>query len=604
MGGFAGLFSLEGRPIDARELRTLAAACRRPAAATDYWVCGAMGLAVRHRDRVDSDDSALGPVGFAIDGWTDGPQPRRASDLSSFFQANGEFAVALCDSASRSVVLARDPMGARRLHYALVARTLVFASEIKAILAAPGIHAEPDPDAVTDHVLDRWIEPDRTCFLGIHSVPPGHALVATPDGVRTERFWQFDTSTRIRCGSIEEYADAFREVFGRAVRRRMPPGRVAVSVSGGLDSSSVYVQAVHSAGIESDRITGIHLAFPRNTPADEERFVATLDGVGRNPVHRIPHPLIGMLSSARAVVANLETPDVAWEAFDALCMEARGRGCSVLLDGDFGDEVLFPRRYLVDCVTAGSWLTPRRHLRAFSAGVPGSQSYYRGEFRAAVVRGIAPRAVFRAAKRAARARRRASYPACYSRPMLERLLERQLDRYSRRGPSAHHDEYLQWAHSGHGYFNVQRQTTAAAMHGLEIASPFRDRDLIQLLMALPGHVVTWQGTPKGLLRHAMRGVLPEAIRTRAGKADFTHLVNADALQAREAILGALTPRALIAQYGFVDGGALSRAASDMLEAIGRDTAHDSALASWRLFGLVALEYWLQHFFGTGSCTTS
>jgi len=63
MGGFAGLFSLEGRPIDARELRTLAAACRRPAAAADYWVCGAMGLAVRHRDRVDSDASALGPVG-------------------------------------------------------------------------------------------------------------------------------------------------------------------------------------------------------------------------------------------------------------------------------------------------------------------------------------------------------------------------------------------------------------------------------------------------------------------------------------------------------------------------------------------------------------
>jgi asparagine synthetase B (glutamine-hydrolysing) len=92
--------------------------------------------------------------------------------------------------------------------------------------------------------------------------------------------------------------------------------------------------------------------------------------------------------------------------------------------------------------------------------------------------------------------------------------------------SKHAEECYQHANSKY-HLNVLEETNKmSASYGLEPAYPFMDRDLISFIMAIPGEVVNWQGVPKGLFREAMRGVLPEAIRLRRWKADFTDFINA------------------------------------------------------------------------------
>src|SRR5204862_1175687 len=91
---------------------------------------------------------------------------------------NGDFAYALWDRPRRRLVLARDRMGVRPVYYTVVDGTLVFASEVKALLEHPGVRAELDPLAL-EQVFTFWFPlAPRTPWQGIFELPPGHQLVA------------------------------------------------------------------------------------------------------------------------------------------------------------------------------------------------------------------------------------------------------------------------------------------------------------------------------------------------------------------------------------------------------------------------------------------
>ena len=133
-----------------------------------------------------------------------------------------------------------------------------------------------------------------------------------------------------------------------------------------------------------------------------------------------------------------------------------------------------------------------------------------------------------------------------------------------------------------------------AVYGLEPAYPFIDRDLISFIMAIPGEVVNWQGVPKGLFREAMRGILPEAIRLRRWKADFTEFVNAGTADEYHEFQSYFESDCLAIEFGYVDGDAVRQELEKM-----KPRVHDpySAVPTWRVAALVSLELWLQVFFG-------
>jgi len=112
-------------------------------------------------------------------------------------------------------------------------------------------------------------------------------------------------------------------------------------------------------------------------------------------------------------------------------------------------------------------------------------------------------------------------------------------------------------------------------------------------MAIPGEVQTWNGVPKGILREAMRGVLPKQILERRWKADGTDLLNDRVDHDFPRIVEYLQTGGMAVRSGYVDEKILSRELTHLSGKIRRS----DCLVSWALCDLLGLEIWLQVFFG-------
>jgi asparagine synthase (glutamine-hydrolysing) len=134
-----------------------------------------------------------------------------------------------------------------------------------------------------------------------------------------------------------------------------------------------------------------------------------------------------------------------------------------------------------------------------------------------------------------------------------------------------------------------------AMHGLDMAFPFLDRDLIAFLMAIPGEALSRNGVHKGLLRDALQGVLPPAIASRASKADFTSVVNEGMAKNYDWLAQYLHAGGMATGSGYVNPVQLRKMTRPTMAA---DTS--SCELSWALGDLLSLELWLQGFFGPTS----
>ena len=152
---------------------------------------------------------------------------------------NGMFGFALWDRKDRTLYVVRDRLGVKPVYYAIHNGTLLFASEIKAILAYPGFPREVDPEALDDYFSLRYVPAPRTMFRGVWKLLPGHLLRVQRDRIVQERYWQLAVHDRDGrpVGSYEEELAALLE---DAVRRRLVSEvPLGVFLSGGLDSSVI-----------------------------------------------------------------------------------------------------------------------------------------------------------------------------------------------------------------------------------------------------------------------------------------------------------------------------------------------------------------------------
>jgi asparagine synthase (glutamine-hydrolysing) len=362
---------------------------------------------------------------------------------------------------------------------------------------------------------------------------------------------------------------------------------VAVAVGGGVDSSAIFCQAAALVRRESLPVSlhGIAMTFAAGTPADEQAFLDDLERASGTPLTRIPVSHLDFLTDAGAVVRELEIPSQVPQTQHEIFECARRSGCRVILNGYFGDQMLFDRGYLVDLARRGRWLKIRHDLREFAAWMTDEDpGIFEEEFWSRLRRALPPRWLFRFAKRCAEHWRA---PARYSPMFTPSFRERARARASARSAtsvrfaSEHATQYYRHATAGHYVRNVRLESGIGLMHGVDVRYPFRDRDLVAFLMAIPGDIVNWQGVPKGLMRRALTGVLPDAIRDRRWKADFTEL-NRAAVESDRAAFARLVPRnALAVRAGWVDG--------EVLEQSGR--------IDWQLQDPVGLELWMREFFG-------
>jgi len=154
-------------------------------------------------------------------------------------QLNGQFAFALWDTRTETLFLARDRVGIRPLFYTRTADALIFASEIKAILAHPGVTPQLDPLAL-DQIFTFWAPlTPQTAFREIYELPPGHLMVVSGERQEIRPYWQLQFPPHGRAASrkVEDAVEEFRTLLQDAVRLRLRADvPVGAYLSGGIDS--------------------------------------------------------------------------------------------------------------------------------------------------------------------------------------------------------------------------------------------------------------------------------------------------------------------------------------------------------------------------------
>jgi asparagine synthase (glutamine-hydrolysing) len=632
MSGLAGLWNLDGAPMDGEILRSMSGTLRHRG--PDGEGCrhvGSFGLACQHMWVTPEEQGELQPLTgrrgalLALDGRLDNRDellaalklPRTASDAACALAAyeawdeafaahlNGDFALAVFDEPKQQLLLVRDSIGIRPLYYFHDRRLFAFASEIKALLIHPGIEVRPDDEGLADFMLvgsrpvDRC---DATCFAGVSALPPAHLTVVTRERQVLRRYWDFDTGRKLNLRSPGEYAEAFGGHFAQAVRRRLRSVHpVAVSVSGGLDSSSIFCQAQllrREEAASCPEIAGISYVGAKGSDADEERYLIEIERHLNVRIERFPiDPVTGVASRVADQVRAIEAPflDHLWNLTCELYRRTAVRGSRVLLSGHWGDQVLFSSAYLVDLFKQLGWGEIRRHQQEYKQWMGEAEARVLARrFATDVARHHLPRNVLRPLKWAKlRLSKRPAAKLSFSDAFLERA-RRFADRPAVMGHGFHSAQaralYLE-ARSKYHVHCMEWNNKAAASFGLDAAFPFLDRELLAFLMATPGNMQNPDGVPRGLLREAMRGVLPEAVRLRRGKADFTVQVNAGVAQDATEIAHRLTPGSLGVRHGYFDGDRLGAEVTKLRAGLG----DADCVKSWDLTDLFGLEVWLQVF---------
>ena len=634
MSGIVGMWNLDGRPADSDILRTMTAATahRAPDGARLH-VDGAFAVAHQHLwvtcEEIGERQPISGASGavLALDGRIDNRDemlraldlPASATDAACVLAAyerwgdaclerlNGEFALAILETSRRRILLARDAIGVIPLYYVQLPRLFAFASEIKALLAHPDVAVRPDDEGLADYLMTDARPLDRqevTCFEAIHAVVPSHVVVVGGERAIARRYWDFDAGRRLRLASFDEYVEAFRERFAVAVGRRMrAAGGVAVSVSGGLDSSSIFCQAEtlrrRAAGCRT-KVLGISYTGAMGTDADEREYQQMIEREYGIALDRFPiEPYTGLVDGVDDQVRIVEAPfiDYLWGVTRELQRRARAGGARVLLSGHWGDQVLFSAAYLVDLFDRLAWGRLRRHAREYARyfGETGARVLV-GRVPMDIARHHLPRAIVGPLKWARRRLRREHRPKPW---FSDRFLERALrcaDRPATIGSgfhSAHARSIYVEARSKYHVHCLEWNNKIAARQGLSASFPMLDRDLVAFLMAVPGEIQNRDGVPRALLRAAMTGVLPEAVRARRWKANFSETVNDGVARDAALIARALSPDAVVVRRGSVDGNRLAPEVGRLIAGL----AAPVCTASWDLADLYGLERWLQVFLG-------
>jgi asparagine synthase (glutamine-hydrolysing) len=254
-------------------------------------------------------------------------------------QLRGMFAIALWDRRRRRLLLARDRFGIKPLYYALGDGCMRFASELKALLRAPGFSREVDPEALHAYLAFNSIPAPLTIFRAARKLAPGHTLLCTEgDGIRINRFARPTPAPgdRLRREPPEALASELRERLHESVQAHLLADvPVGVLLSGGVDSS---VLAALAASGSPHRLSTFSIGFHERSfnELDLARQVANRYGTDHHEL--VVSPQIANLLPK--LVAAFDEPFADSSAVPTfLVSELAAQHVKVVLSGEGGDEL-------------------------------------------------------------------------------------------------------------------------------------------------------------------------------------------------------------------------------------------------------------------------
>ncbi len=453
---------------------------------------------------------------------------------------NGMFAFAVWDNEERTLTLVRDHVGIKPLYYALVpARsdahaTLVFGSEIKAILATKLVKAELNPEALHQFLTFLWSPDPNTLFANVNTVPPGHLLHFHNDEIKLTEWWDVSFDHIEEGKSEAAWRERVLDTFDRVVKMEMvadvPLGSF---LSGGIDSSGIVAMMErHSNGRRISTYTvgieGEDLRY--DIIPDDVRWARRVNEQLQTDYHEI------MLKPAVAdllpkLVYHMEEPPIDMAIPSYLVSAAARETLTVMLSGMGGDEVFagYPRQMAMQIASAFDPVPSllRRPLMktvagALPGGLPGKLT-----------------APLRNAKKFARSAaldfedRYLGYGTYFTNEMKHRLYSDEWRERTREyDPYSTHRKYFARAKGAAPLnqllyvdlktflpcLNLLTTDKTSMAANLEVRVPFLNREMIEMTARMPPRLKLRGLKRKYVLKKALEGVLPKDViwRKKAG----------------------------------------------------------------------------------------
>ena len=268
----------------------------------------------------------------------------------------GMFAFALADTATGELVLARDPLGIKPLFYTERGDGIVFASELKAIVAAMGTELRVEPGALVASMLYYWVPEQRCAIQGVHKLPAGcWARIRPGRKPEIKQYWRIQA---VAAEAAQGPAADLKSVIEESVRAHLVADvPVSSFLSGGLDSSIVTVLAHRdSAAVDAYTITFRPEDQKLEAMPDDARYARKIARTYGIDLHEIEiSPDIADLLPRMVDILDEPIGDPAAINTLLMCEAARKRGVKVILSGMGADELFGGYRKHLACLLASRY---------------------------------------------------------------------------------------------------------------------------------------------------------------------------------------------------------------------------------------------------------
>ncbi|HJS66405.1 MAG TPA: asparagine synthase (glutamine-hydrolyzing) [Nitrospiraceae bacterium] len=441
---------------------------------------------------------------------------------------NGQWAFAVWDATKRALFLSRDRFGVRPLFYTQTGNTFLFASEIKALLACPEVESAIDLTAL-DQIFTFWVTvPPRTAFKNIKQLPPGHSMIIQDGRITIHPYWTLDLAPSRDFGRAsekslaEELLALLRDATEIRLRSDVPVGAY---LSGGIDSTVITALAGNHVG---NKLRTFSIGF------DDSEFDET-------SYQREASSFLGTLhSDIRCTHQDISRifPDVVWHAEQPIIRTApaplyllsklvHDSGFKVVLTGEGADELLGGYDIFKETKVREFWsrwptsswrpLLLKR-LYPYMDNIQRQSLDYLKHFFHVTEHDVKspffshlPRWTMTAKSKQFFSKSTKSDLGSYN--GINNLLSELPERYSSWSPFSR-AEFLEAQYLLPGYILSSQGDRMAMAHAVEGRYPFLDHRVVEFATTVPVGLKMKVLDQKHLLKQAVKGLIPESIRTR------------------------------------------------------------------------------------------
>ena len=561
MSGIAGIVNLDGAPVDNLILEKMTAALkRRGPNGSGTWSSGPAAMV--HTLSISTPESRLEKQPLSMDNrtWITGDvrvddrdgligklkdkanhNLHSAPDIELVLRAwmtwgeemmqhlLGDFSFAIWDDGRQTLFCARDHMGVKPFFYSHIGKQFVFSNTMNCLLLLPQVSTALNDQAIIDLLVFSFnTEFSTTCYRDICQLPPAHVLKVRDGKLELDRYWTLPVDPMLRYRRDEEYIEHFRTVFEQSVADRLRHPDISIFMSGGMDSTSV-ASVAHNQLAQNCPDFNLHLYthdIGNLWPEDQEKIYAAQVA---NYLH-VPHEIQAL--DKNDLFQSYQSNE--WRIPEPLMEPLMGRFqdrfatmqkyAPVVLSGLGGDPVFAESPlYLYDQFT-------RRNWRNF---FPDYWNYCKFFHRPSF---LSARTLIKR-----RFEKKPWQPVLP--PWLKPDVARQTDlsgrwqrwlTYHKPGGHGHPARPEAFADITSPLWPAVFQRSDAGTTGvpLEFRCPFFDVRLLRFMLQIPP--VPWC-VNKELLRLAMRGCLPEAVRLRTKTVPLKSPVHSAILQQDKAL---------------------------------------------------------------------